>query len=784
MKSSDQERNGIRFYSEITKSTGLLTELADKRKEGDEEVNVIEDRAEICKRVVKKYKVLCRDNGYKSKYVISQEGLINIKSKDIKFALKNLNFKKATGWDYIPGQVFKLILEETKNDEAERDEFTANLAILCNELLGNNELPEEVFSTRLICFNKNATCLGDIDAIRPIGINGVLSKMIEIVIRKHLRKHIYGKKLISSKQIGFVQGLGCEVNLIRLRELALKLMKKGTVSTKFVMFIDFRQAYDSVNHEILFRKLEEMKVPGKLINSIRKMLSFANMKMEVDGEVIWINRGEIQGSMLSPDLFNIYINDLIELLEKANLNPIAYADDLAVMCDGEENLFKAMDIIEKWSGLNDIEVNKKKSGILIIQNQRGNEEHIRGYPVKNWYKFLGVRLDYNLSPMIHLTKVRELLDVYTKRNEWLLKEYFSPKSLVQLCQYFQCSRLSYGMCTFFEDPRVMEKLEVTRMILLRSIMKMADNVSSNRFRMAINVPKMEYELFLRLKKVIEKYKKHFNEEPVIYRKIMAAYYDEISDYIGSRAEELEDNVLKSVTKKWSIVKLGRKEEVTIGDNFFAVTMKKLYKYIDKREFSLIKYMVKSSFLAGRGSFQCELCGVELNRKHVTNECPYVDEERRRIKSLLGVEAGEDLEDRIIRVYYDMNEEDVKRSKEILEGIKSFVCQLFIKRGELNEMEKEKRRSKESDIATGAEARQKRLKTPATENDNSSNDEEEPTVEGNNAGATGSGRKTAVAAEIDMKKVSVEDGPEGKSPNAVTKQKKIVPKKTRKEGKDN
>ena len=157
----------------------------------------------------------------------------------------------------------------------------------------------------------------------------MLSKMIEIVIRKHLRKHIYGKKLISSKQIGFVQGLGCEVNLIRLRELALKLMKKGTVSTKFVMFIDFRQAYDSVNHEILFRKLEEMKVPGKLINSIRKMLSFANMKMEVDGEVIWINRGEIQGSMLSPDLFNIYINDLIELLEKANLNPIAYADDLA-----------------------------------------------------------------------------------------------------------------------------------------------------------------------------------------------------------------------------------------------------------------------------------------------------------------------------------------------------------------------------------------------------------------------------------------------------------------------
>ena len=68
-----------------------------------------------------------------------------------------------------------------------------------------------------------------------------------------------------------------------------------------------------------------------------------------------------------------------------------------------------------------------------------------------------------------------------------------------------------------------------------------------------------------------------------------------------------------------------------------------------------------------------------------------------------------------------------------------------------------------------------MKTPTTENDNNGNDEEELNVEGYNAGATGSGRNTAVAAEIE-KNGSVEDGQEGKSPNAVTKQKKIVLKK--------
>ena len=57
--------------------------------------------------------------------------------------------------------------------------------------------------------------------------------------------------------------------------------------------------------------------------------------------------------------------------------------------------------------------------------------------------------------------------------------------------------------------------------------------------------------------------------------------------------------MKSVTKRWSIVKLGRNEGVTIGENFFALIMRKLYKYIDKREFSFISYMLKSSFLARR-----------------------------------------------------------------------------------------------------------------------------------------------------------------------------------------
>ena len=56
------------------------------------------------------------------------------------------------------------------------------------------------------------------------------------------------------------------------------------------------------------------------------------------------------------------------------------------------------------AGINDIKVNKKKRGNMIIQNQRVNEEQFTGCLVKNWYKFLGVRLANNLSLNIHLMK--------------------------------------------------------------------------------------------------------------------------------------------------------------------------------------------------------------------------------------------------------------------------------------------------------------------------------------------------------------------------------------------
>ena len=75
----------------------------------------------------------------------------------------------------------------------------------------------------------------------------------------------------------------------------------------------------------------------------------------------------------------------------------------------------------------------------------------------------------------------------------------------------------------------------------------------------------------------------------------------------------------------------------------------------------------------------------------------------------------------------------------------------MKRGEQYRLEEEKTRNKESDIATRAKAPQKLLNTPtsdkACEDSNTGGSEKDSSAEGNDAGETGSGRKTPFTAEI-------------------------------------
>ena len=71
-----------------------------------------------------------------------------------------------------------------------------------------------------------------------------------------------------------------------------------------VLFVDFKAAFDSVDHELLFEKLRRYDISEDTIGKIKLLYSYAHTKMNENDEPIPINMGVLQGSLISPILFN------------------------------------------------------------------------------------------------------------------------------------------------------------------------------------------------------------------------------------------------------------------------------------------------------------------------------------------------------------------------------------------------------------------------------------------------------------------------------------------------
>ena len=122
-------------------------------------------------------------------------------------------------------------------------------------------------------------------------------------------------------------------------------MKKST----FLAFVDFSKVYDTINRELLWRKLRSHGIDGKMFRSLHSI--YDNVKCAVkinDFKTDWFNvrSGLKQGCVLSTLLFNLYINDLSDVLSKLNkgilindsyINHLFYADDLVFISETEND---------------------------------------------------------------------------------------------------------------------------------------------------------------------------------------------------------------------------------------------------------------------------------------------------------------------------------------------------------------------------------------------------------------------------------------------------------------
>ena len=164
---------------------------------------------------------------------------------------------------------------------------------------------------------------------------------------------MWENKLISSSQSGFKPGDSCINQLLSITHEIYSSFDEGLEVRS--IFFDIAKAFDKVWHDGIILKLTQNGVSGNLLNLLREFLNERKQRVILNGQFFtWENVSVVvpQGSILSPLLFLIYINDLTEDLSS---NAKLFADDtsfFSVILDIQTsgyNLNKDLERISNWA---------------------------------------------------------------------------------------------------------------------------------------------------------------------------------------------------------------------------------------------------------------------------------------------------------------------------------------------------------------------------------------------------------------------------------------------------
>ena len=229
--------------------------------------------------------------------------------------LLGLSSNKATGIDKISCKIIKLATP-VKSD---------SLTLIFNQAITLSSFPDEWKIARVIPLYKNGqrNIPGN---YRPISVLPAISKIMERILYDQLHSYLTTFELLSDSQFGFRKSHSTASALLDCtNEWYVNLDRK---MFNLVVLIDLRKAFDTVDHQILLRKLELYGIKGQALTLLRSYLTNRNQKCQIKNSFSserLIKCGVRQGSILGPLFFLLYINDLPHCLNKTK--PRMFADD-------------------------------------------------------------------------------------------------------------------------------------------------------------------------------------------------------------------------------------------------------------------------------------------------------------------------------------------------------------------------------------------------------------------------------------------------------------------------
>jgi hypothetical protein len=391
-------------------------------------------------------------------------------------AIKYLAKNKAPGPDFITNELWKALSVTQR----------LNLLDSINQMWRDQRIPADMSHVTMKPVFKKGS-VSDPSNFRPISLVNTCLKLLTSLMTARLTFWCDKHSKISEYQAAYKKGYGCEDHVFLLNSIIQNGLqsKKGRV---YALFVDLSKAFDLVSHSKLWTKLSNVGLSPKFIGMIKSVYKNASANVVTNEGTSYsfpLKKGVLQGENLSPKLFTIFINDLVNVMYTSgipalkiaslDIHLLLYADDIVLVASNSIYLQEKIDVLRNYLHENDMKVNLNKTKAVVFRNGRhkvssplllwGDEK----IEVANQYNYLGVSfnqsLDYTKTCAEFISKARRaenhLFSIFYKSS---IQTFNSRESLFNSLVK---SVLMY--CSFIWGPSNVDQLVKFQLNFLRRL---------------------------------------------------------------------------------------------------------------------------------------------------------------------------------------------------------------------------------------------------------------------------------------------------------------------------